>query len=176
METIWDAFVNAVAIWLPRVLAGLGILLIGWILAIVARALTRKVLSWTKLDARLAKRTDVSAAPPPPPGAQVPGGPPPAVAQPPREKPASVEEIISQFVYYLILFMAFLGALNALGMTEIAAWFTSMFNTIFAFLPRIIYALALAGLAWLVARLLKTLTTRALVRVGVDRGSANLLR
>jgi small-conductance mechanosensitive channel len=170
VETIWDAFVNAVAIWLPRVLAGLGILLIGWILAIVARALTRKVLSWTKLDERLARRGEVSAAPPLPPGVQIPGAPPPrAAVQPPVEKPASVEEIISQFVYYLILFMAFLGALNALGMTEIAAWFTSMFNTIFAFLPRIIYAIGLAGLAWIVARLLKALTTRALVRVGVDK-------
>ena len=40
---------------------------------------------------------------------------------------------------------------------------------IFDFLPRVVYALVLAGIAWLVARLLRTLVTRALVRVGVDK-------
>jgi hypothetical protein len=77
--------------------------------------------------------------------------------------------MIAQFIYYLILFMAFLGALNALGMTEIAALFNNMFNSIFDYLPNIIYAVVLAGIAWLLARLLRTIVTRALAGIGVDR-------
>lgn len=165
MQTIWDAFVNAVSVWLPRVVAALGILLVGWIIALVVRALVRRLLSWVKLDARLARGAEAAQGAPaegPPAG----GEPAPATTV---QKPPSVENLIAQFVYYLILFMAFLGALNAMGMTQIAGLFNSMFNTIFTFLPLIIYALVLAAIAWLLARLLRTLVTRALVRVGVDR-------
>ena len=44
MQTIWDAFVNALSVWLPLVVAALGILLVGWIIALVVRALVRKLL------------------------------------------------------------------------------------------------------------------------------------
>jgi hypothetical protein len=45
MEAIWNSLVDAVSIWLPRVLAALGILLIGWIIALIARVLTRVLLN-----------------------------------------------------------------------------------------------------------------------------------
>jgi hypothetical protein len=158
MQSIWDSFVDALSVWLPRVVAALGILLIGWIIALILRALIRRLLRWTKLDERLARRAQGSQ------GAQGAQGP-----QATQAKPTSVENMIAQFVYYLIIFMAVLGALDALGMTQITAWFTSMFNTIFEYLPRVVYALVLAGIAWLVARLLKTIVTGALARVGVDK-------
>ena len=37
------------------------------------------------------------------------------------EKPLSVENVIAQIVYYVIIFMAVLAALNALGLTQITA-------------------------------------------------------
>jgi hypothetical protein len=171
MQSIWDSFVNALSTWFPRVVAALGILLVGWIIALIVRALVRRLLSWMKLDARLARGAEATQEAPTAPAA--PGAPPapgtPTAPAAPAAKPPSVENLIAQFVYYLILFMAFLGALNALGMTEIAALFNSMFASIFDFLPQIIYALVLVGIAWLLARLLRIIVTRALVGVGVDR-------
>ena len=168
MQEIWNSFVDALSVWFPRVIAALGILLLGWIIALIARVLVRKLLGLIKLDERLSRGAQATAEQPPiappTPGAALPPG-----AAPTAEKPPSVENMVAQFVYYLIIFMAFLGALNALGMTEITALFNNMFNAIFEFLPRVVYAFVLVGIAWLVARLLKTLVTRALARVGIDK-------
>src|SRR6478672_969137 len=167
MQSIWDSFVNAVSLWFPLVVAALAILLFGWIIALIARALTRRLLHWLKLDERLARGAESTRETPP----VVEGAPPqaPSQAKVTQEKPLSVENAVAQFVYFLIIFMAFLGALNTLGMTQIAGLFNSMLNTIFVFLPLVIYALILAGIAWIVARFLRTLVTRALARVGVDK-------
>ena len=53
------------------------------------------------------------------------------------EKPLSLEEIIVKIVYWLIIFLTILAALNALGFTAITALFGSMLTTVFAYLPRV---------------------------------------
>ncbi|RPJ51601.1 MAG: hypothetical protein EHM21_02310 [Chloroflexi bacterium] len=146
MPTLFDSLLATLAVWIPAVLSALLILLIGWIVAKLLAALTRKLLSWLKLDARLARGLEESG-----------------------EKPASVENIITQFVYYLILFIAVLAALNALGMTGITALFAGMFAAIFDYLPLVLSAIVLALIAWFVARILRTIVTRLLARVGTDR-------
>lgn len=146
MQTILDSFIAGLSIWLPRIIAVLLILLIGWIVAKIAAALARRLLHWVKLDERLAKGLEGAG-----------------------EKPTSVENLIVQVIYYLILFIAILAALNALGLTQITVLFNAMFTTIFAYLPRVAYALVLAVIAWFVARILRAIVTRALFRVGVDK-------
>ena len=134
METLVQTFLAALGIWIPRIFAALVILLLGWIVAKILAIVTRRLLHWLKLDARLARGLEGVS-----------------------EQPVSVEQLITQFVYYLVIFMAVLGALNALGMTEITALFSNMFTIVFAYLPRVIYALVLAVIAWFVARFLRNI-------------------
>ena len=146
MESIVQSFMAMLAAWIPRIIAALAILIVGWIIAVILRAITRKLLGWLKLDARLAKGMADAA-----------------------EKPVSIEGVITQLVYYVVLFIAFLAALNALGMTQITALFAGMFTAIFAYLPKVFYALILAVIAWFVARILRAIVTRVLNRAGVDK-------
>ena len=146
MQAIFNSIITALSVWLPLIFAALVILFVGWIVAKILAAVTRRLLRWTNLDARLAKGMEGAG-----------------------EKPTSVENLITNFVFYLIMFMAVLGAMNALGMTQITALFTDMFSTVFAYLPKVLYALVLATIAWFVARMLRSLVTRLLGRSGVDQ-------
>ena len=86
MESIVQGFVNLLVVWVPRIVAALAILLVGWIVALIVRAITRRLLNWLKLDARLAKGMEGT-----------------------DEKPISVENMIAQLVYYIIIFIAVLA-------------------------------------------------------------------
>ena len=103
------------------IIAALLILLVGWIIAKIVAAITRKLLGWIKLDNRLAKGLE---------GAD--------------EKPLSLEGMIVKLVYYLTIFIAILAALNALGLTGITAMFAGMLNAVFALSAQVAYALVLA--------------------------------
>ncbi len=137
---------STLEVWVPRIIAALLILVIGWIIARVLAAVTRKVLQWLKLDARLGKELEGAG-----------------------EKPLSLEDIISKVVYYLVIFIAVLGALDAIGLTSITAMFTAMLEQVFVYLPRVVYAIVLAVIAWIVARVLRAIVTRLLHGAGADK-------
>jgi hypothetical protein len=146
MESFIQSLTAILAEWIPRIIAALAILLFGWIIAKIVAAIIRRLLRWLKLDARLSKGLESAT-----------------------EQPVSVESLIVQVAYYLIIFLAVLAALNALGMTQITALFSTMLNQIFLYLPRVIYAAILALIALFVARLLRAIVTRVLSRAGVDK-------
>lgn len=145
MQPILDSLMTALSVWIPLIISALAILLIGWIVAMILAAVTRRLLRWANLDARLAKGMEGAG-----------------------EQPTSVENLITKLIFYLIMFIAVLGALNALGMTQITALFNDMFTTVFAYLPRVLYAVLLGIIAWFVARILRGIVTRVLSRIGVD--------
>jgi hypothetical protein len=146
MQPILDSLLAALTVWVPLILTALAILLIGWIVAMIVAAITRRLLRWANLDARLAKGLEGAG-----------------------ERPTSVENLITKFMFYLIMFIAVLAALNALGMTQITVLFNDMFSTVFAYLPKVLYAAVLGIIAWFVARILRAIVTRVLSRFGVDK-------
>ena len=150
MQWFDPTFLAALGQWIPRIIGALLILAVGWIIAKVLAIVTRKLRGWIKLDARLGQQMEGAG-----------------------EKPLSLENVIVKAVYYLVIFIAVLGALNALGLTEITAMFTAMLTQVFAYLPRVLYALILAIVAWIVARLLRGIVTRLLHGVGADKRVAD---
>ena len=92
MEASGQVLLSALGVWIPRIIGALLILLLGWIIAKLLAVVTQKVLHWVKLDARVGKGLEGAG-----------------------EKPLSLEDVITKTVYYLIIFMAILAALNALG-------------------------------------------------------------
>ena len=146
MQTIVNTFIAALSVWIPLIFTALAILLIGWIIAKILEAVTRRLLHWANIDGRLAKGMEGTG-----------------------EQPTSVENLIARLVFYFIMFIAILAALNALGMTQITALFNDMLNTVFVYLPRVLYAVVLGIIAWFVARILRAIVTRVLSRTGVDK-------
>jgi hypothetical protein len=146
MESFGQALIAALSVWVPRIIGALLILAAGWLLARLLAAVTRKLLGWIKLDSRVSKGMEGAG-----------------------ENPVSLEGVITQTVYYLVIFMAVLAALNALGMVAITALFGTMLAQVFTYAPRVLYAVVLAAIAWVVARLLRAIVSRLLHGVGADK-------
>jgi hypothetical protein len=55
----WSNFAGGIAAFLPRALATLAIIVVGWLIALLLKWITRTVLEWARFD-RLADRTGVA--------------------------------------------------------------------------------------------------------------------
>ncbi len=146
MGPFFETLLTLLGEWIPRIIAALVILLIGWIIAKIVAAIVRKLASLLKIDARLGKWLEGSDS-----------------------KVPSLERIIGSIFYWVIMIFAIIAALNALGMTQIAGFFAALLTPLFALLPQLAYAGILALIAWLVATILKGIVVRLLHGVGIDK-------
>lgn len=81
----------------------------------------------------------------------------------------SISSVLAYVVYVIILIPVFIAALQVLGITAISAPAVAMLNDIFAFLPRIFIALAIALIGFFIAKLVGRLLTDLLSSVGTDQ-------
>ena len=129
-----------------RILGALGVLVAGWIVALIVAALVRAALKRTTLDNRLARW----------------------IMGEEKAEGFDVERWIGKVVYYLILVFALVGFFNVLNLTIISQPLTAFLNQIFGYGPSLIGAgLLLAG-AWLVATVLRRIVAGALSVAKLD--------
>ncbi len=135
-----DAFDN-ITRDLPELLFNLvgaiAIFLIGWVIAAFLASLVRKLLNNTDLDNRITNLTGN------------------------QENGASIEGIASSVVFWVVIILAVVAALNVLKLTTVSVPLNNFLNQIFAYLPRIGGAAVIAAVAWLVA----TITRLAAIRI-----------
>lgn len=130
--------------FLPRLLGAALILLIGWVIAAVAAAVTRSLLNRTNIDNRIA--SGITG------GTQVP----------------QVEKIISTLVFWAILLLTIVAVLDTLQLRVASQPLNSFLNQIGDFLPRFVGAVVILGIAWLVATLVRLITVRGLRALRID--------
>ena len=121
--------------YLPTVIGALAILLLGWIVAIVLRAATRRVLGGVGLNRRFHAGT---------------------------ESAADLEGLVARGVFYVVLLLAFVAFLNALDLSLVSQPLQELVSSFLAFLPNLVGAAVLTLVAWLVATVLRTLSVHAL--------------
>ncbi|MFQ4140889.1 mechanosensitive ion channel [Chlorogloeopsis sp. ULAP02] len=150
-----DARINAyvqntfqqVTAFLPRLLGAVLILLIGWLIAAIAAAVTRSLLNRTRLDNRIA--------------AGIMG------REDGRELP-KVEGVISSVVFWGILLLTIVAVLDTLELRVASQPLNAFLNQIGDFLPRLVGAAIFLAVAWLIASLVKLITIRGLRALRVD--------
>jgi hypothetical protein len=130
--------------FMPRLLGAVLILLIGWVIAAVAAAVTRSLLNRTNIDNRIASGLT--------------GG---------RDVP-QVEKIISSLVFWGILLLAIVAVLDTLQLRVASQPLNTFLNQIGDFLPRFVGAVVILGIAWLVATLVRLITVRGLRALRID--------
>ena len=138
----------ALTLILPRLLAAVAILVIGWIVAAVLSSLVGGVLKRTTLDNRIARAM----------GGDRPGA-----------SPLKVESLIAKAVYYLILVFVIIATLEALGLAAVAGPLDSFLSQVLGFIPRLIGAGVLILVAWVVATVLRTIVARVLASTKLDQ-------
>ena len=150
MEALTGAM-NAIVAYVPNVLAAIGILLVGWLIAILLRRVVTGLVRRTPLNAWLGRWFGDASAVPPVDAAQVLGG----------------------FVYYLALLLVFIGVCEALQLTLITEPLRLLLGTVLAYLPRVLGAIVLLLLGWAIASLVRTVIVRALGATRLDQRVAD---
>jgi len=133
--------------FIPELLAALVILLVGLLIAAIAKAIVRGILNRTSLDNRIAGavlgRTDS------------------------RDLPR-VEDTIANIVFWIIVLFTIVAVLQALQLEVVSRPLGGFLNQLLSFIPRLVGAVILLGVAWLIAKLVKLVTTRGLHALRVD--------
>ncbi len=132
---------NTLGAHLPNILGALGILIIGWLVAVLARAGTMRLLELLSVNLRIRESTGQSL---------------------------DIEKGIAIGVFWLVLLLTLLGMFNALDLALISNPFQVLANQIFGYLPRLIGGTLLVVVAWLAATLLRTVVSRVLAKTEWD--------
>lgn len=146
MSELWRQLTDVLSGSLPNLLAALAILVVGWIVALLVAKLVRAALRRTRLDDRLAalfrgerERTDVD-----------------------------VGRWVAQGVFYMLMLLVVIGVCQALNLTLVTEPLNSLLEQVFAFLPKLLGAAILMGIAWLAATILRRVVTAALGAARID--------
>lgn len=140
-------FQNILA-FIPNLIAAVLILLAGWIVAAIARSIVRGILNRTNIDNRIAAglmgRQDTGELP-------------------------RVEDFIGNLVYWIILLFTIVAVLQSLQLEVVSRPLGGFLNTVIGFIPRVLGAAIILGIAWLIATLVKLVTTRGLRAARLDQ-------
>lgn len=128
---------------LPSLVGAVAILFIGWLVAFIAKAVVQGLLSRTNIDNRIASGLTGSDS-------------------------IQVEKIVSGLVFWVILLITIVAVLDTLNLKVASQPLNSFLNQIGEFLPKLLGAGILLGVAWVVATLVKTLVVNALNALNVD--------
>lgn len=126
---------------IPNLLGALVILVLGWLIATVVASLAKGILDRTDIDNKIASWV---------------------TGQPSND--VQVEKWVSTIVYWLILLAAITMAAGKVGISGVGGPLGDIFGAI----PKVIGAAIVAGLAWLVACIAKTLVVKALGGFNLD--------
>ena len=158
-----NELVNEIFSFLPHLIAAGLIFFVGLVVARIVQRLVETVLVAANVDGLLARvgigstegtmRSDPAAVPP---------GAAPAATR------ASIARAAGILVFALIIIPVAIAALQALEISSIAGPATDMLNDILAAIPRILGAALWFGIAFVIARFLKTIIEAILPPTGFD--------
>lgn len=123
----------------------IAILILGWIVAALVSSAVRNLLKRTDIDNRIVGMTA---------GQQGQG--------------FNVEKILAAIVFWIVMILAIVAALNVLNLTTVSQPLNSFLNQIFSFLPRLGSAALLIGAAWLLATISRLVVIRSARSLGLD--------
>lgn len=144
--TIVEEITQVLFAYIPNVIGAVLILLIGWIIAALVASLIERLLRRVRLDERLGQ----------------------ALSDGGKQVPTRTSHWIGRGVFWLIMLVAIIGALQALNLTLLIAPFNALLNDFFGLLPRLAAGAIVFMVAWLIATVLRFAVSRALRALRLD--------
>ena len=142
LTEIWETLANKV----PSLVLALIVLVAGWLIALVGAALTRAILKRTSVDNKIAAWATGSEK-----GEAVP-----------------VENMVGRIVFWILMIFTLVAFFSVLGIQEVTEPLSAMLEEIFGFLPNLLSAAFLLGVAWLVASGLRFGLIKVLSKTALD--------
>jgi hypothetical protein len=140
-STLLESLQTTLGRSIPKLLLVLAILVVGWFLAVIIRAIVKKSLGLIRLNERVRS------------GA---GG------------KMDLERGVALGFFYIVILLTLIAVFNALNLPLVSAPLQSLVDKVLDFLPNLIAAGVLILIAWILATILRKGTTRALAATGLD--------
>lgn len=135
MSVFFTSVQNALGAHLPNILGAIGVLVVGYVLALLARAAVRKLLSLARVNSFVGSSVG---------------------------KPMDIEGGVSLGAFWLVLLATLLGVFNTLNLEQLSGPFAAMMAQIMTYLPHLLAGVLLLLVAWLAASVVKAIANRAL--------------
>jgi len=139
--------IQQIILFMPRLLGAVAILLVGWLVAAIAAAVTRGILNRTNIDNRIAAGITGRGST--------------------GELP-QVEKLISGLVFWSIILLTVVAVLQTLQLEVASRPLNNFLDQLVGFLPKLVGAAIWLGVAWLLATIVKLVTTSGLRAVRLD--------
>lgn len=123
------------------------IFIVGWIIATVIKGIIKKILNSTNIDNRIAA----------------------AVIGQRGGESFPIESWIATLVFWIIMLFVIIAALNALQLQAVSTPLNTLLDQITGFIPKLLGAAILLGIAWVVATVVKTIVTRGLGALNIEQ-------
>lgn len=150
ITNIWNNTVSAVQLYAPSILSAIVLIVVAWLVAMLLRGVTERVLRALKFDERFGRD----------------------VGDPRTVSPVS--KTIGTAVFWLTILFFLPAILGALNLPGILLPVQNMVNTALTFLPNIIAAAAILAIGWFVATVVKRILVTIFEAIGVDRLAARV--
>jgi hypothetical protein len=141
MTEWWQSLQATLGETLPNILGALAVLVVGWLVAVVIRALIRKGLGLLKLNDRVHSGT----------GSKI-----------------DIEGGVAKGVFYLLLVLVLIAFFNVLDLPLVSEPLQALLEQFIQFLPNLIAGLVLILVAWILATVLRKVTSKALGATRLD--------
>lgn len=126
---------------LPAVFGAIGILVVGWLVAVGARAAMRRVLGLLKVNTRIQESTGQAV---------------------------NVEAGIAMGVFWVLILITLVAVFNSLHLDAISNPFAQLVSQIIGYLPRLVAGTVLLLIAWVLATVLRAVVNKALGATSLD--------
>jgi hypothetical protein len=150
VSTPLNGFLQQVFNYLPRLGGAALLLVVAWAVASVARLVLTRGLARFNLDNRLAAQTGNQTS------------------------PFLLSETLGNAVYWFVFLFFLPIILDALQLQGPLQPVQNLLNDILTFLPNVIYAIVIAAVGWLIARIVRGIVTNLLAAVGTDQIGARV--
>lgn len=142
MEAFFSSLQSTLGQHIPGILGAILILVVGWVLAVLARAGVKKGLSLLDVNSRISETA---------------------------QERMDIEKGIAVGVFWLVMLVTLIGVLNTLNLDVVSDPFKEMLRQVLAYLPRLIAGGLLLLLAWVLAMALRAGVGRALASTDWDK-------
>lgn len=126
---------------LPGILGAIAILVVGYILAVVARAATRRLLGALKVNQRIEESA---------------------------HQRMDVEAGIAIGVFWLVILITLVGVFNTLDLALVSNPFAEMITKFLGYLPNLVAGTVLVIIVWVIATALRAIATKILSATALD--------
>ncbi|MCH7303248.1 mechanosensitive ion channel [Acinetobacter higginsii] len=123
------------------IFAAVVILLVGWIVALVIAAGVKKLLQKLDTNHKLSSATG---------------------------RTPNIENLVSKLVFWFVMILAVVGALNVLNISGVSDPFSNMVGRVLAYIPNLLAAVAVGFIGWIIARLVRAGLTNVLSKTELD--------